>query len=126
MRSTRRVARAVPAACSLARRMRKPLTCLIALCLCTEATAGAAEAKPLDGTYRGKTSQGHKTVAKVKQGRLKHVSFRWLGHCRDKGYVWGPMRTFWTDTRDGPIEQHGGRFTDEGKIHWHVNGERAL
>jgi len=120
------VAHPAPAGCNLALRVTRPLTVLAALAGCGVLFAGAAQAKPLDGTYRGKTSQDRKTVAKVKDGLLQSVSFRWVGHCRAKGYVWGPMKTTWTNAPNGPIEQHGNRFTDEGKIVWRAHGERAV
>jgi hypothetical protein len=93
----------------------------------TLVTASAAQAPPADGTYRGRTSQGYKTVAKVKDGVLQSVNVPWLGHCKDKGWVWGPMTRFsWTNTPDGPIEHSGNEFSDGGRIPWHQPGERAV
>src|SRR4051794_5470965 len=96
-------------------------TCLALLAGAVLLPVGAAEAMT-DGTYRGRTSQGYKTVAKVKDGVLQSVNVPWLGHCKNKKYVWGPMTLFrWTYSPDGPIT-HGNEFVDSGRTVRHKGG----
>jgi hypothetical protein len=109
--------------------MRKPLTTFIAL----TASSGlllpvaGAQAKPLDGTYRGKTSQGFKATVKVKGGVVESVNLPWVGKCRDKRYRWGPIKPFrWTNDPKEPIEQSGNHFSDSGKSVHDVKGEHSV
>ncbi|MEA2614209.1 MAG: hypothetical protein QOI52_2168 [Chloroflexota bacterium] len=107
--------------------MPRPLTFLIALGGCAALTAGTAQATPVDGTYRGKTSQRYKVVVKVKGGRVKSVDLPWVDKCRDKRYRWGPIKQFrWTDDPDEPIEQKGDSFSDGGKSTHDVKGEHSV
>jgi hypothetical protein len=107
--------------------MRRALSVLIAVCACAFVCAGVAQARPLDGTYRGKTSQGYKAVVKVKGGHVQSLLLPWVGKCRDKRFRWGPMLKFrWLNDPDGPIEQAGDRFTDGGKVTHDVKGEHSV
>jgi hypothetical protein len=106
--------------------MRRPLTVLIALGACLLMLVAAADAKPLNGTYRGKTSQGYKATVVVKKGKVQFVKLPWVGRCRDKGYRWGPVRGSWTNDPDAPIEQSGDSFSDSGKVTRDVKGEHSV
>jgi hypothetical protein len=92
--------------------MGKPLA---VLAVATALLPAAAAAAPLDGTYRGRTSQHYKVKAVVKGGVLESISVPWLAHCRDKDFDWGPVKPFrWTNDPKEPIEQSGNRFSDSG------------
>ena len=107
--------------------MRRPFTFFLALGACALVGAGAAQAKPLDGTYRGKTSQGYTAVVVVKRGVLQSATLPWVGACRDKRYRWGPIKHFrWTNDPDDPIEQSGNSFSDGGKVTHDVKGEHSV
>jgi hypothetical protein len=109
--------------------MRKRLTTLMALSACSGLLlpVAGAKAKPLDGTYRGKTSQGYRTVVKVKGGVVESVSLPWVGKCRDKRYKWGPIKPFrWTNDPKEPIEQSGNHFSDSGRSVHDVKGEHSV
>src|SRR3954465_4855475 len=104
--------------------MRKPLAYAAVLGAALLVPA-AAPAAPLDGTYRGRTSQGYKVVAKVKGGVLESISVPWLARCRDKRFDWGPVKPFrWTNDPKEPIEQSGNRFSDSGRgVHHYRDGD---
>jgi hypothetical protein len=107
--------------------MRRTLTFVVALGACAVLNAGVAQAKPLDGTYRGKTSQGYKAVVKVKGGVVQSVNLPWVGKCRDKRFRWGPIkRSRWTNDPKEPIEQSGNRFSDAGRVTRDVKGEHSV
>jgi hypothetical protein len=107
--------------------MTTPVTFLGALGACALLFAGVAQAKPLDGTYRGKTSQGFKAVVKVKGGHVQSVNLPWVGKCRDKRYKWGPIkRNRWTNDPTDPIEQKGDSFSDHGKLTHDAKGEHSV
>jgi hypothetical protein len=89
----------------------------------------AADAKPLDGTYRGKTSQGFKATVVVKKGVVESVNLPWVGKCRKNGYRhrFGPWRPFrWTNDPEEPIEQSGNSFSDSGSATHDVKGEHSV
>jgi hypothetical protein len=86
-----------------------------------------AHATPIDGTYRGKTSQGFKTVVKVKGGHVQSVNVPWVGRCRDKRYRWGPIKSYrWTNDPKDPIQQQDNTFRDSGKSKHDVPGEHSV
>jgi hypothetical protein len=88
---------------------------------------GVALAASPEGTYRGRTSQGFKTVMKVKGGMVDRVNVPWRGHCRVKGFHWGPEKPFWwVNDPKGPIEQQGNTFSDSGRVVRKKNGHRAV
>ena len=82
----------------------------------TLVAAAPAAAAPLDGTYRGRTTQGFKTVAVVKDGVLQRISIPYVAKCRDKRYQWGPVKpNRWVNDPKEPIEHSGNRFSDSGR-----------
>jgi hypothetical protein len=96
-----------------------PLAAVSALWLLPAAAAAA----PLDGTYRGHTSQGYKTVAVVKDGVLDSISIPYVAHCRDKRYQWGPVKpNRWVNDPKEPIEHSGNRFSDSGRGRFRQKG----
>jgi hypothetical protein len=100
------------------------LATLVAL---TVVPVGVALAANPDGTYRGKTSQGFNAVMKVQGGLVQRVNVPWRGHCRAKGFHWGPEKPFWwTNAPEGPIEQSGNTFSDSGRIVRKKHGNRAV
>jgi hypothetical protein len=88
--------------------------------------AGAASGKPLDGTYRGKSSQGFKVAVVVKKGVLQSVKLPWVGKCRSKRFRWGPVKGRWVNDPKDPIEQSGNSFSDSGKVTRDVKGEHSV
>jgi hypothetical protein len=122
------VAHGVRAGCSVALGMRRPLTSLVAVVASLILLSGGnALAKPLDGTYRGKTSQGYKAVVKVRSGVVQSVALPWVGECRHKNYRWGPIKgSRWTNDPGDPIEQSGNSFSDSGKATRDVKGEHSV
>ena len=84
----------------------KHLLSLIAIgALAVPATATAAD-------YRGKTSQGLRVAAFVKDGRLKLLRIDWKARCDHNG-PWRD-RTRWQDKPEGPIQHDGSKFRDGG------------
>ena len=81
---------------------------LLILALAALALPGSAAA----ADYRGKTSQGLRVSAFVKDGRLKLLKINWRAPCDNGGYA--KNRTDWQDRPDGPIEHDGSKFTDSG------------
>jgi hypothetical protein len=72
--------------------------------------AGLAATK----TYVGKTEQGYRASAKVVDGKLKWVKFKYRLDCKDSKYTYGPYNGAWVDAPEGPIEQERTRFSDSG------------
>ena len=81
---------------------------LLIIALAALALPGSAAA----ADYRGKTSQGLRASAFVKDGRLKLLKINWAAPC-DHGPRW-KARTRWEDKPEGPIEHDGSKFTDSG------------
>jgi hypothetical protein len=107
--------------------MRRPFTFLLTLGACALPMVPAAWAKPLDGTYRGKTSQAYKAVVKVRGGVVQSVALPWVGKCRDRDFRWGPVKgSRWTNDPENPIEQSGNSFSDSGKATRDVKGEHSV
>jgi hypothetical protein len=102
---------------------RAPLVTVLAI-VALLVTAGSALAAT--EVYRGRSSQGQKTVVKVVDGVVQSVKVPFVANCRKKGIVWGPMHVPWVNMPDGPIEQTAGSFTDSGRFRYARRGERAL
>jgi hypothetical protein len=129
-RSTRPAAPGGPQGCSRgwisctagrSRFVRRFLLLVLVACVAL-VSAPSALGAGTDGTYRGRTSQGYKTHMVVKGGLVKSVNIPWLGHCRRKNVVWGPMTKFWWT--DPPSQ--GDSFSDGGRIHRNQAGEKAV
>lgn len=90
------------------RQIRPPAKAQVAVLLAlllAPATASAAD-------YRGKTSQGLRVAAFVKDGRLKLLRIDWKARCDHSG-PW-KERTRWQDKPEGPIVHEGSKFRDGG------------
>jgi hypothetical protein len=92
-----------------------PLTALLVL-----ATAGAAHAETVK--LRGRTSQGFTVTARLVDGRLDRVHFRWRARC-GKGQVYRAYTT-WLDGDDHVIEQDGRTFSDSGTVRHNLRRQR--
>jgi hypothetical protein len=75
---------------------------------------GASEAGAATVTLRGHTSQGFPMSARLVDGRLDRLHFRWRARCgHDTVYR---AFTTWFDGDDHAIEQDGKTFSDSGTV----------
>ena len=65
-------------------------------------------------TLRGKTSQGLPMSARLVDGRLDRLHFRWRARCRPRAVF--RAYTTWLDGDDHVIEQDGQTFSDSGTV----------
>jgi hypothetical protein len=66
-------------------------------------------------TYRGQTSQHLPAKVVVTDGTLQLVYVKWVGHCRNRHFVWRD-KTYYRNMPEGPIERQGDAFSDSGRL----------
>jgi hypothetical protein len=82
----------------------------------------------VDGTYRGRSSQGFKVSAQVTDTQVQRLNIPWKAtDCTpDDGYVVTLRRFVYTNDENGAIEQSGNRFSDSGRVTFRSKGRRVV
>jgi hypothetical protein len=72
----------------------------------------------IDGTYRGRSSQGFRVSALSTDTQVQRVNIPWKAtDCTpDDGYSIKAKRFVWANDERGAIEQKGSRFSDRGRV----------
>lgn len=82
----------------------------------------------IDGTYRGRSSQGYRVSALSTDTQVQRVNIPWKAtNCTpDDGYAIKAKRFVWSNDERGAIEQRGSRFSDRGRVTLKTNGGKAF
>jgi hypothetical protein len=104
---------------------------LLLLCVVTAGfTASAYAASVVDGTLRGRTSQGYRTRVVVTNGQVQSVLVPWrTRHCTPRdGYAIKFRHFIYRNKPEGPIEQSpdGSKLTDSGTVVDKSRGSRIV
>ena len=94
--------------------MKRPPLAAAALVGCLLAAPAAPAAADDPVTLRGKTSQGFPFSARIRDGRLTRLHFRWRARCRPRAVF--RAYTTWLDGTERVIEQDGSKFSDSGTV----------